>query len=68
MNTGIRPKWLRTAMREFFQNNPDEELTQQDMAIKWGVHPRTIRNIISALKGEGMVKRVIVYRLNNEDM
>jgi hypothetical protein len=56
-NTG-----LKNRMRKFFDDNPDEELTKSDMAVKFDATEAQIDDAIGALKAEGAVVRTIVYR------
>jgi DNA-binding GntR family transcriptional regulator len=60
-NTGLTKR-----LREFFEANPGEELTQQDIAAKFGASPRTVANAICTLHKHGLLQRAVVYRLDRE--
>lgn len=47
----------------FFCDNPDEELTAEDAAMKLGISPRSAANYLSMLCSEGGLERVSVYRV-----
>jgi transcriptional regulator GlxA family with amidase domain len=47
----------------FYQNNPDEELTYADMAVKFGVDERTVQSRVSDGVRAGYLERTYVVRL-----
>ena len=50
------------ALRRFFAENPCEELTPEDAAIKAGVSLKSAGEYLSQLVRTGEVERVRVYR------
>jgi response regulator of citrate/malate metabolism len=50
-------------LKEFFANNPDEELTIPDAASKLGISQKSAGTYLAALKGHGLLERVSIYRL-----
>lgn len=52
-------------LREFFEANPNEELSAADIAAKFGCAVTTARNAIVYLRAEGLLERVSVYRLKS---
>lgn len=44
------------AIERFFRENPDEELTKQDAALKFGVSMFTARDTLLKLEKQGLVK------------
>jgi DNA-directed RNA polymerase specialized sigma24 family protein len=55
---------LTRAIRAFFENNENEELTLEQMAAKFGVSVGSVRNAIAILKRHGFLCRHIVYRMD----
>lgn len=51
------------SLRKFFTDNPDEELTAEDAAMKFGVSIKRAGNILAAMSGKGLLQRVSIYRL-----
>lgn len=51
------------ALVDFFNANPDEELSVVDAATKLGSSARTALNSLSTLAGAGILERVSIYRL-----
>lgn len=49
---------LKERIRAFYEANPDEELTADDMAIKWDVSRRTLERTISELRDDGLLLAV----------
>ena len=47
---------LRTKLAEFFDNNPDEELTFHDIQAKWGVSIACCSRAVRMLCEEGMLE------------
>lgn len=59
-----RPKKSLTArIREFFEANPDEELTHQDILTKFECNPRTAETALAKLRMAGVLESVHVVRL-----
>lgn len=52
--------WKRIAA--FFEANPDEELTKEDMMAKFGASEHSVVQALWRLKGDGTVDRHVVYR------
>lgn len=44
---------LRSRLKAFFQDNPDEYLTTQDAAIKWQVREPAVRQTVSDMRRRG---------------
>lgn len=40
---------------DYFERNPDEELTEADVCVKFQIKPATLRSVVSALKQQGLV-------------
>lgn len=53
---------LAERMRAFFEANPLEELTLEDMVIKFDATLGTVKNAVTDLKAAGVIDRVIVFR------
>lgn len=47
---------VKSQIIRFYEQNPDEELTADDMAVKWDVSKRTIERTISELRNEGFLQ------------
>jgi len=49
---------------EYFERNPEEELTEADLCVKFSITRQTSRSVISALKNQGfiVVEKVTVVR------
>ena len=47
---------LRTKLAEFFDANPDEELTFQDIQVKWGVSIACCSRAVRILCEEGLLE------------
>ncbi len=56
------PPTVERLLIEFFQRNPQEELSLEDAITKFGRAP-TVRNVLGRLVGEGMLERISIYRL-----
>jgi Fic family protein len=56
-----RPSVLER-IRTFFENNPGEELTLDQIVKKFNTTEGHARNILVSLKSEGILTRVILYR------
>jgi len=52
----------RRRVRQWYAENPHEELTMQQMQIKFGITACNAKRILCDLKREGLVRSVIVYR------
>ena len=48
----------------YFETNPEEELTQADVCVKFNITQQTARSVISALQSQGLVvtQKVTVVR------
>ena len=60
-----RGRWgdsLTQRVRQFFAENPDEELTYEDMAAKFDVPVNYCREVVRALKTKGEIESVHVIR------
>jgi predicted ArsR family transcriptional regulator len=57
-----RPGSGRSTIRRFFADNPDEELTLKDIALKAGISEESARALVSVLKEQGLIESVRVYR------
>lgn len=53
---------LMIRLRRFFQDNPGEELTPKDIAVKFGVSHWTASTTITAMQRKGEIERVKVVR------
>lgn len=53
-------------LKKFFADNPGEELTVEDTATKFGISFKRARNMLAALSGAGLLERVSIYRLKDE--
>jgi len=50
-------------IREFFRNNPEEELTKQDFMVKFDINnAKTADSYIERLRIEGLIESVRVLR------
>jgi Fic family protein len=56
-----RPSVLER-IRTFFENNPSEELTLDQIVKKFNTTEGHARNILVSLKSEGFIARVVLYR------
>lgn len=52
----------QSRLRQFFIDNPDEELGFKDAAEKLGVPVRTVRAAVKELRAEGVIESVHVIR------
>lgn len=58
---------LATRLREFFERNPSEWLTRQDMVVKFSCSPKSLDNAIKNLNQTGKVlEAVTVWRRKPE--
>lgn len=46
---------------EFFERNPCEDMTQEDMMVKFGRSERAIQQALTDLKKRGVIERSVVY-------
>lgn len=53
---------LRYRLLEFFRNNPGEELTHDDLVVKFGVNKRTAEGAIAQMKSLGELESVHIIR------
>jgi hypothetical protein len=49
-------------IREFFQNNPEEELDYEAMVAKFSITKQYAHEVVKQLKREGVVEAVYVIR------
>ena len=56
------PLSARRAVRQFYDANPSEELTLEQLRAKFGISACNARRILCDLKRDGLVRSVIVYR------
>ncbi len=61
---GGKPRALTNlgAMKQFFTDNPHEELSIDDAATKFDVARKTAQYNLSVLAGKGLIERVSIYR------
>lgn len=60
-----RPTSVPERLQAFFRDNPHEELSVQDMTVKFGCTKNTIRDALRTM--EGQMERVLVYRLKQAE-
>lgn len=53
---------LASRLCQFFADNPDEELTYEDIAVKFGAKPDSISTTIGRLRSSGKVDAAFVVR------
>jgi hypothetical protein len=53
---------LKQRLVQFFTANPNEELSLDDMVVKFAANRRSLQNALSLLKEQGLVRRAVVYR------
>jgi hypothetical protein len=53
---------LRRRMLAFFEANPDEDITIEQLAVKFDAKPSSVRTELHRLKGEGAVGWALVWR------
>jgi hypothetical protein len=58
VNTGLTER-----LRQFYAENPDEELTLQDIMVKFGCAYDTAKRMVSCLKRDGVLRAHHVYRV-----
>lgn len=58
----IRTK-LQDRVLDWLRDNPTEQLTVSDVAVKFGVSQSYALNTISSMAASGLVRRQMVYRL-----
>ena len=61
---GFTSDSLENRIRQFFVNNPSEELTYQDMALKFDCTPNSARNAVGELRKAGMLESLHVVRMS----
>ena len=54
-------------LRRFFADNPFEELSVDDVAVKFGCQRGTAEHAVATLRQDGLVERVSVYRLTRAE-
>jgi hypothetical protein len=59
-----RPSSALGRMRKFFEDNPGEELTYEDVSTKFGCTPRVAQIRITQAVREGWLRRETVIRFN----
>lgn len=52
--TGVKPDTVLAKALAFFDRNPDEILTRDDICVKWDCCPRTAKTVAQALIREGV--------------
>jgi DNA-binding IclR family transcriptional regulator len=52
---------LRSRLIAYFEANPLDTLTSDDIAIKFGVPKRSVQTMLSTLKAEGVLQRNTVW-------
>jgi hypothetical protein len=63
-----RDRRLRQLVRVFFQANPEEELSFQDVCTKFTDDPApasTVSTLLRSLQQQGLIERVVIYRAKN---
>ncbi len=61
MSRHPNPDSLATRLRQFFIDNPDEELTYADIAIKFDVPQHSVATTIGRLRKQGRVETACFY-------
>ena len=61
-NGAILRNGLRWRIKQFFDDNPDEQLTHADALVKFGGGKKTLNEAISRLKSVGVVETIHVIR------
>lgn len=54
---------LKEKLLEFFWSNQCEELTLDDIAVKFGASKRTVEKVVADLRQESILETVHVVRL-----
>jgi DNA-binding GntR family transcriptional regulator len=57
-----RPGSLTDQVRQWFRDNPGEELTYPDMGVRFGLAQKPLYDVICRLKAEGVVEVVHVVK------
>lgn len=52
----------RAQIRQFFEDNPTEELSYKDLLTKFDLNPASARNMLHELRAEGSVESLYVIR------
>lgn len=55
MSRPIRSDAIHAKVAEFFERNPDEELTTSDIAIKFGIHKESVSAAVARAVFTGAV-------------
>lgn len=58
----VKPMPLATRIRQFFVDNPDEEMTYELLTAKFGAHHQTVRDAVRVLRDEGLLEALHVVR------
>jgi transcription initiation factor IIE alpha subunit len=53
---------LHSKITEYFDAFPDEELTRDEIAIKFSVHPNTVDRVLRAVLAQGEIESVKIIR------
>ena len=61
--SGLRPR-----LEKWFEDNPDEELTAEQVAIKFDVSLPYARNELAIATKGGVLERVTLWRLKNVEV
>ncbi len=62
---GFSSDSLENRIRQFFLNNPDEELSYMDMATKFDCSRDSARNAVAELRKAGMLESLHVVRMRD---
>lgn len=57
-----KPASLAARIRQFFVDNPDEEMTYELLTAKFSVHHQSVRDAVRALRDEGLLETLHVVR------
>ena len=60
---GFTSDSLENRIRQFFLNNPDEELSYIDMAVKFGCSRDSARNAVAELRKGGLLESLHIVRV-----
>lgn len=56
------PESLFSRLRQFYEDNPDEELSFADAALKFGATRRNVESVVEQLRKLGVLESVHVIR------
>jgi len=63
---GFTSDSLENRIRQFYLNNPGEELTYLDMALKFDCTANSARNAVSELKKAGLLEALHIVRMQSQ--